>query len=305
MTYNPARSGELATLDELREYMRDEFDKISKEFNEMIALDLRSVHAEPGSPREGMIASADGTNWNPGSGAGSYEYVSGAWRRLFATAPANFVGDSGAGGVAGLVPAPAAGDAAANKFLKASGGWVTPVADAPVDALYLTLAANATLTVERIITAGAGIVFVDAGAGGALTITPDIATQAEQETGSSVSKLVTSGRQHFHPGSLKAWVKFDPTGAIAGTPYNIPSVTDNGVGDWSVNIGTDFSSANYAASGIIGTGSATDTCVLQIAHAADPTAGVFRVNSIDPFDGTAQDPADPAMIMLMFAGDQA
>lgn len=35
------------------------------------------------------------------------------------------VGDSGAGGTAGLVPAPAAGDAAALKFLKADGTWAT------------------------------------------------------------------------------------------------------------------------------------------------------------------------------------
>lgn len=34
-----------------------------------------------------------------------------------------FTGDSGAGGVKGLVPAPAAGDAAASKFLKADGTW--------------------------------------------------------------------------------------------------------------------------------------------------------------------------------------
>lgn len=34
-----------------------------------------------------------------------------------------FTGDSGAGGVKGLVPAPASGDAAANKFLKADGTW--------------------------------------------------------------------------------------------------------------------------------------------------------------------------------------
>lgn len=37
----------------------------------------------------------------------------------------NMVGDSGAGGTKGLVPAPAAGDAAANKFLKADGSWAT------------------------------------------------------------------------------------------------------------------------------------------------------------------------------------
>lgn len=36
------------------------------------------------------------------------------------------VGDSGAGGVKGLVPAPAAGDAAALKFLKADGTWQAP-----------------------------------------------------------------------------------------------------------------------------------------------------------------------------------
>lgn len=36
-----------------------------------------------------------------------------------------FVGDSGAGGTKGLVPAPAAGDAAANRFLKSDGTWAT------------------------------------------------------------------------------------------------------------------------------------------------------------------------------------
>lgn len=36
------------------------------------------------------------------------------------------VGDSGAGGTKGLVPAPAAGDAAANKYLKADGTWAAP-----------------------------------------------------------------------------------------------------------------------------------------------------------------------------------
>lgn len=36
-----------------------------------------------------------------------------------------FVGDSGSGGTKGLVPAPASGDAAANKYLKANGSWDT------------------------------------------------------------------------------------------------------------------------------------------------------------------------------------
>jgi hypothetical protein len=39
-----------------------------------------------------------------------------------------FVGDSGAGGTAGLVPAPAAGDGAAGFFLSAAGSWSVPIA---------------------------------------------------------------------------------------------------------------------------------------------------------------------------------
>jgi hypothetical protein len=46
----------------------------------------------------------------------------------------NVVGDSGSGGTKGLVPAPASGDAAANKFLKADGTW-TAVAATTVDSI--------------------------------------------------------------------------------------------------------------------------------------------------------------------------
>ena len=42
------------------------------------------------------------------------------------TAVPTMIGDSGAGGVAGLAPAPGAGDAAAGKFLSASGGYSNP-----------------------------------------------------------------------------------------------------------------------------------------------------------------------------------
>jgi hypothetical protein len=48
-----------------------------------------------------------------------------------------FVGDSGAGGTRGVVPAPAAGDAAAGKVLSAGGGWI-PVSTpkTPVQSIY-------------------------------------------------------------------------------------------------------------------------------------------------------------------------
>jgi hypothetical protein len=73
------------------------------------------------------------------------------------------------------------------------------------------------------------------------------ATQAEQETGTDITTLVTSGTQKYHPGTCKGWVNFNGTGTIAITQsYNVTSLTDNGVGDYSINWTTSFSAANYA-----------------------------------------------------------
>lgn len=64
---------------------------------------------------------------NMGGLTNAFQSLSTALLRALANVSTVFVGDSGSGGTKGLVPAPAAGDAAANKFLKASGGWaVTP-----------------------------------------------------------------------------------------------------------------------------------------------------------------------------------
>ena len=43
---------------------------------------LAELNMAPTKPRTGMIALADGTNWNPGSGAGVYAYYGGAWNKL-------------------------------------------------------------------------------------------------------------------------------------------------------------------------------------------------------------------------------
>lgn len=74
------------------------------------------------------------------------------------------------------------------------------------------------------------------------------ATQAEQETATAVDKIVTPGRQHFHPSAAKFWAYVTVSG---GTPtlvasYNVTSITDSGVGVLTVTIAADFSSANWA-----------------------------------------------------------
>lgn len=48
-----------------------------------------------------------------------------------------FVGDTGSGGVKGLVPSPASGDAAAGKFLNAGGSWTVPPTESVARIFYL------------------------------------------------------------------------------------------------------------------------------------------------------------------------
>ena len=44
----------------------------------------------------------------------------------------------------------------------------------------------------------------------------------------------------------KAWVHFDGSGTLeVDDSYNVSSVTDNGTGDYTVNIDTDMANANY------------------------------------------------------------
>ena len=90
----------------------------------------------------------------------------------------------------------------------------------------------------------------------------DVATQANQQTGTSLVTFVSPGRQHFHLSAAKAWVQFGTTGNIAGTGYNVSSVTDEGTGDATVNWGTDFADTNYSAVVNVRTGGSSALSVL-------------------------------------------
>ncbi len=81
---------------------------------------------------DGVLHLAPGSSLT--TGAGAVIDMTGATLTLPAgTLPVVFVGDAGQGGQKGLVPAPAAGDAAAKKFLSAHGDWeATPGAPNPL-----------------------------------------------------------------------------------------------------------------------------------------------------------------------------
>lgn len=64
-------------------WLYDELARIRRAFDDQEPhIIITPQHTAPEKPREGTVANADGTNWNPGAGAGLYEYVSGGWSKL-------------------------------------------------------------------------------------------------------------------------------------------------------------------------------------------------------------------------------
>lgn len=60
-----------------------EFERLAQELRAtQPSILLDKINKVPDKPRNGMIVFADGTNWNPGSGAGYYGYKGGVWAFL-------------------------------------------------------------------------------------------------------------------------------------------------------------------------------------------------------------------------------
>jgi hypothetical protein len=79
----------------------------------------------------------------------------------------------------------------------------------------------------------------------------------------------------------KAWVNFNGTGTVAiRASYNVSSITDNGVGDYTVNFSSALVDANYSV--VINTNrSSQNTNLVNISRLADelaaPTASAVRI----------------------------
>lgn len=76
-----------------------------------------------------------------------------------------------------------------------------------------------------------------------------VAAQSDQEAGSSTSKLVTPGRQHFHPSACKAFAYFTVSGTTVTVQrsYNVSSITRSSTGVYAINFTNAFSDTKYTA----------------------------------------------------------
>jgi hypothetical protein len=73
-------------------------------------------------------------------------------------------------------------------------------------------------------------------------------------------------QDRLYRGAATAWVNFNGTGTVAiRDSYNVSSITDNGVGDYTVNFQTALADANY--------------CVQTTGDNADCATGANYLNS--------------------------
>lgn len=72
-----------SSLETLAGSMRNELARLAQELAQPTDYTaLKTLYAAPDRIFEGQIVKADGTTWNPGSGAGIYARVGGAWVKL-------------------------------------------------------------------------------------------------------------------------------------------------------------------------------------------------------------------------------
>jgi hypothetical protein len=89
--------------------------------------------------------------------------------------------------------------------------------------------------------------------------------------------------------TAKAWVNFNGTGTVAiRASGNVSSITDNGVGDYTINFTTAISDANYATVG--STNSGGNSSVNQVFSVTYvPTTSAVRLATVYGVNNTAYD----------------
>lgn len=66
----------------IKEFQREEELKVTEVIRSVNIIHIEPLHVAPGKPRDGDIVLADGTDWDPGSGAGFYGRYGSAWVKL-------------------------------------------------------------------------------------------------------------------------------------------------------------------------------------------------------------------------------
>ena len=113
----------------------------------------------------------------------------------------------------------------------------------------------------------------------------------------------TANRVSFTQGSAKAWGDIDGTGTVhLDGSYNVSSVTDNGVGDYSPQIDNNMDNATYAPLAITPS-PAADSNRPVVAVVQSKTTSAMNIKTVGTFNNNTNIDVDP--LAFTVHGDQA
>lgn len=129
---------------------------------------------------------------------------------------------------------------------------------------------------------------------------PVVATQAQQETGTSNAVFVSPGVQQSHSSAAKVWTIFRGTGTVTDlASQGISSIGDNGVGDYTLNFTTSFSSVNFVCVCMPKQAAGGGHRICEADNAASSESSI-RIRTIDTGGGAA----DGDRVNVVCFGDQ-
>lgn len=103
---------------------------------------------------------------------------------------------------------------------------------------------------------------------------------------SSTSAQIYSGR-------AKAWVNFNGTGTVAiRDDFNVSSITDNGMGDYTINFSTALPDSDYVWAlneRNASNNASTQTFSCPAANCESPSSSSFRFSLITPVNNAKHD----------------
>lgn len=99
--------------------------------------------------------------------------------------------------------------------------------------------------------------------------------------------------------AVRAWVNFNGTGTVAiRASGNVSSITDNGVGDYTVNFTTAMPDTNYAVVGSSGGAAGTSQGAVYLADSLTArTTTSFRILTINPAGSVVDTPNIDVMVI--------
>lgn len=115
----------------------------------------------------------------------------------------------------------------------------------------------------------------------------ELATAAEVKTGTDTGRVPSVSVMGDHQSSAKAWVNFNGQGTIAiNDSYNVSSLTDNGTGNYTINLSITMGNSNFATTVNAQLGSSASSSMYTYALTTTSFSIRFYIS------GSSYDPAD-------------